>query len=50
MGLKSKDDVDIKDVWSGQISSFLGMMIAGYPNAFMVYSPQGIWSQGLPPQ
>jgi cation diffusion facilitator CzcD-associated flavoprotein CzcO len=40
MGLKSKDGVDMKDVWSGQISSFLGMMIHGFPNAFMVYSPQ----------
>jgi len=40
MGLKSKDGVDMKDVWSGQISSFLGMMIAGFPNCFMVYSPQ----------
>lgn len=40
MGLKSKDGVDMKDIWSGQISSFLGMMIHGFPNAFMVYSPQ----------
>ena len=40
MGLKSKDGVDIRDVWSDGVRTYLGMMFAGFPNAFMVYSPQ----------
>jgi len=40
MGLKNKDGVDIKDAWSKGISTYLGMLINGFPNAFMVYSPQ----------
>jgi hypothetical protein len=42
MGFKSKDSVDIKDIWGKEIASYLGMLIHGFPNAFMVYSPQGI--------
>lgn len=40
MGLKSKDGVDIKDVWKDGVRTYLGMMFHGFPNAFMVYSPQ----------
>jgi cation diffusion facilitator CzcD-associated flavoprotein CzcO len=40
MGLKSKDGVDIKDVWADGVRTYLGMMMNGFPNAFMVYSPQ----------
>jgi cation diffusion facilitator CzcD-associated flavoprotein CzcO len=40
MGLKSKDGVDIKEVWKDGIRTYLGMMFNGFPNAFMVYSPQ----------
>ncbi|KAF2477733.1 FAD/NAD(P)-binding domain-containing protein [Lindgomyces ingoldianus] len=40
MGLKNKDGVDIKDVWKDGVKTYLGMMIHGFPNAFMVYSPQ----------
>ena len=40
MGLKSKDGIDIKDVWADGIRTYLGMMFNGFPNAFMVYSPQ----------
>jgi cation diffusion facilitator CzcD-associated flavoprotein CzcO len=40
MGLKSKDGTDIKDVWKEGVSTYLGMMMRGFPNAFMVYSPQ----------
>jgi cation diffusion facilitator CzcD-associated flavoprotein CzcO len=40
MGLMSKDGVDIKDVWKDGIRTYLGMMFNGFPNAFMVYSPQ----------
>ncbi|KNG45057.1 hypothetical protein TW65_08128 [Stemphylium lycopersici] len=40
MGLKSKDGVDIKDVWSNGVRTYLGVTMHGFPNAFMVYSPQ----------
>ena len=40
MGLKSKDGVDIKDIWADGVRTYLGMMIHGFPNAFMVYTPQ----------
>ncbi|KAF2008476.1 FAD/NAD(P)-binding domain-containing protein [Aaosphaeria arxii CBS 175.79] len=40
MGLKSKDGVDIKDVWKDGVKTYLGMMMRGFPNAFMCYSPQ----------
>ncbi|KIX06716.1 uncharacterized protein Z518_04692 [Rhinocladiella mackenziei CBS 650.93] len=41
MGLKSRDGEDIKDLWSKTgISTYLGIMIRGFPNCFMVYSPQ----------
>jgi cation diffusion facilitator CzcD-associated flavoprotein CzcO len=42
MGLKNKSGRDLKDVWSEQgISTYLGMLIRGFPNCFMCYSPQG---------
>jgi cation diffusion facilitator CzcD-associated flavoprotein CzcO len=40
MGLTSKDGIDIKDVWKDGVRTYLGMMFNGFPNAFMVYSPQ----------
>ncbi|KAH7080803.1 hypothetical protein FB567DRAFT_113269 [Paraphoma chrysanthemicola] len=40
MGLMSKDGKDIKEVWSDGVKTYLGMMMAGFPNAFIVYSPQ----------
>ncbi|KAF2819650.1 FAD/NAD(P)-binding domain-containing protein [Ophiobolus disseminans] len=40
MGLTSADGVDIKDVWKDGVRTYLGMMFHGFPNAFMVYSPQ----------
>jgi cation diffusion facilitator CzcD-associated flavoprotein CzcO len=39
MGLISKDGVDIADIWRSSISTYLGLTITGFPNAFMVYSP-----------
>ncbi|KAF5556060.1 cyclopentanone 1,2-monooxygenase [Fusarium napiforme] len=40
MGLKDKEGRDIKDLWSEQgISTYLGMLIRGFPNCFMSYSP-----------
>jgi cation diffusion facilitator CzcD-associated flavoprotein CzcO len=41
MGLKDKNGVDIKDIWKDNIESYLGLMIHGFPNLFMVYGPQG---------
>jgi len=40
MSLKNKDGIDIKEVWSKGLTSYLGLQITGFPNAFMVYSPQ----------
>jgi len=40
MGLKNKDGVDIKDLWNDGVHTYLGMLISGFPNTFMVYSPQ----------
>lgn len=40
MGLTNEDGVDIKDVWREGVRTYMGIMINGFPNAFMVYSPQ----------
>ncbi|KAF2195143.1 FAD/NAD(P)-binding domain-containing protein [Zopfia rhizophila CBS 207.26] len=40
MGLKNKDGVDMAEVWKDGVKTYLGMMMHGFPNAFMVYSPQ----------
>lgn len=43
MGLKSKDGVDLKDIWgSNGITSYMGMAMNGFPNAFMIYTPHGM--------
>jgi cation diffusion facilitator CzcD-associated flavoprotein CzcO len=44
MGLKNKDGVDMKEVWNDGVLTYLGMTVHGFPNTFMVYSPQGIFS------
>ncbi len=43
MGLKSKDGVNIKDVWKDGIRTYLGMTFNGFPNTFMVYTPHGMF-------
>jgi cation diffusion facilitator CzcD-associated flavoprotein CzcO len=40
MGLRNKNGVDIKDVWKEGVRTYLGITMNGFPNAFMVYSPQ----------
>jgi hypothetical protein len=40
MGLKNKDGVDIKDLWKEGVRTYLGISISGFPNAFLIYSPQ----------
>lgn len=39
MGLKSRHNVDIKDIWKDGIRSYLGMTFHGFPNVFMIYTP-----------
>lgn len=39
MGLKSRDGVDLRDYWKDGIRAYLGMTTAGFPNAFMTYTP-----------
>lgn len=40
MGLKNKDGVDLKDLWGEGVHTYLGITISGFPNMFMVYTPQ----------
>ncbi|KAJ4383534.1 hypothetical protein N0V86_001587 [Didymella sp. IMI 355093] len=40
MGLENKDGVDVKDVWKEGVRTYMGMMMNGFPNTFMVFSPQ----------
>lgn len=40
MGLRNKHGVDMKDVWKEGVTTYMGIMMSGFPNAFMVYSPQ----------
>lgn len=40
MGLANKDGVDIKHVWKDGVRTYMGIMMNGFPNAFLVYSPQ----------
>lgn len=39
MGLKSKTGLDIRDYWKDGIRAYLGTTFAGFPNAFMTYTP-----------
>lgn len=41
MGLKNTNGVDMKEVWKDGVWTYLGMMTSGFPNMFMVFSPQG---------
>lgn len=41
MGLKGRDGVDIKDAWADGIKTYLGLTIPNFPNAFIIYGPQG---------
>ncbi|KAJ4990943.1 cyclopentanone -monooxygenase [Stagonosporopsis vannaccii] len=40
MGLKNREGVDIKDAWANGITTYLGLTIPGFPNAFIIYGPQ----------
>ncbi|KAL4861008.1 hypothetical protein BDV12DRAFT_208596 [Aspergillus spectabilis] len=39
MNVKSKDGVDMKDIWAQRIRTYLGMLVNGFPNCFLSYSP-----------
>lgn len=43
MNIKSKNGIDIKDVWGDSIKTYLGMLVHGFPNCFLGYSPQGMF-------
>lgn len=40
VGVKSKDGVDLKDVWTDGIKTYMGITVSGFPNMFIPYSPQ----------
>ncbi|KAK4565809.1 hypothetical protein LTR86_003658 [Recurvomyces mirabilis] len=41
MGLHSKDNIDLADIWSSKgVNTYLGITIAGFPNFFHAYTPQ----------
>jgi cation diffusion facilitator CzcD-associated flavoprotein CzcO len=40
MGLKSKDGTPMAESWHEGVHTYLGMLCHGFPNTFMVYSPQ----------
>ncbi|TDZ67758.1 Baeyer-Villiger monooxygenase [Colletotrichum trifolii] len=40
MGLRGTGGVDIKERWKDGVWTYLGLMVSGYPNMFMVYGPQ----------
>ncbi|KAK1658561.1 hypothetical protein BDP55DRAFT_758720 [Colletotrichum godetiae] len=45
MKIHDKNGVRLEDAWKSGISTYLGMMIPGMPNAFMLYGPQGPTTQ-----
>ncbi|KAL6236547.1 hypothetical protein BDW75DRAFT_239202 [Aspergillus navahoensis] len=38
MNVKSKDGVDMKDIWTQGIRTYLGMLVHGFPSCFLSYS------------
>lgn len=42
MGLRDINGLDMKEKWKEGVRTHLGMTCPGYPNMFMVYSPQGM--------
>ncbi|KAG7038417.1 dimethylaniline monooxygenase [Colletotrichum scovillei] len=45
MNIHGKNGVRLKEAWKSGINTHLGMMIAGMPNAFVLYGPQGPTTQ-----
>ena len=40
MGIKNRDGVLLADSWKEGINTYLGITVSGFPNFFMVYTPQ----------
>jgi len=40
LGVKDKNGVDLKTVWADGVRTHMGITISGFPNMFVVYSPQ----------
>lgn len=40
MGLKNKNGVELAELWKDGINTYLGIMMSGFPNLFMAYTPQ----------
>ncbi|PHH67695.1 hypothetical protein CDD82_1202 [Ophiocordyceps australis] len=38
--IHGRDGVSLQEKWQGGISTFLGLMAPGFPNAFLLYGPQ----------
>lgn len=47
MGLKNKDGIDLREIWKDGVTTYLGLLVKGFPNLFMVYSPHGIYHQTM---
>ncbi|KAL4928081.1 flavin-containing monooxygenase [Aspergillus undulatus] len=39
MNIRSKTGVDLKSIWAEGIRTYLGMLVSGFPNCFLSYSP-----------
>ncbi|KAF2098259.1 FAD/NAD(P)-binding domain-containing protein [Rhizodiscina lignyota] len=40
LGVKDKHGVDLKTLWADGVKTYMGITISGFPNMFVVYSPQ----------
>lgn len=41
MGIKGRHGLDLGEDWKDGVKTFLGMTVAGFPNMYIVYGPQG---------
>lgn len=41
MGIKGRHGLDLGENWKDGVKTFLGMTVAGFPNLYIVYGPQG---------
>ena len=48
MGIKGRGGTDLDEKWKDGVITNLGMIVNGFPNFFMVYGPQGEFSNDLP--
>ncbi len=43
MGLCDVHGKDVKSRWADGVSTYLGIMMSGFPNLFMIFGPQGVY-------